>query len=136
MNFTQDWAPVVFHKKAPKTNDKEAVKSAMRTGNAETMCRLGNREYCDRARKLEADLDPSKDIAGEKQAPLNKLSLSARQEMTRVRTAKKITQAQLAVQMNVRPNVVSDLESGKPVQDVSVLTKVNRILGTKLKFEK
>lgn len=135
MNFTQDWTPVVFHKKTPKPNDKDAVKTAVRNGTAETMCRLGNREYCDRARKLEADLDPSSDL-GAKQAPLNKLSLATRQEMTRVRTEKKITQAQLAAQMNVRPNVVSELETGKPVQDPSVLVKVNRILGTKLKFEK
>lgn len=136
MNFTQDWTPVVFQKKAPKDNDKNAVKAALRSGTAETMCKLGNREYCDRARKLESDLDPSKDISNVKQAPLNKLSLASRQEMTRVRTEKKITQAQLAVQMNVRPNVVGDLEAGKPVQDASVLVKVNRILGTKLKFEK
>lgn len=136
MNFHQDWEPVVFRKKAVKENDKNAVKEALRTGKpVETVTKTGNREYSDRARKLEADLDPTQDVSTIKLAALNKLNLATRQEMTRVRTQKKITQVQLAQLANVRPQVIQELESGKPVQDRSILVQVNRILGTKLKFE-
>lgn len=136
MQFHQDWEPVVFKKKTVKENDKDAVKAAQRAGKpVQTINKSGNREYSDRARKLEADLDPTQDIAGVKLAPLNRLNLAARQEMTRVRTQKGLTQVQLAQQMNARPQIIQDLEQGKTVQDRSVLVHVNRILGTRLKFE-
>lgn len=136
MNFHQDWEPVVFRKKVVKETDKDAVKAALRNGRpVETITKNSNREYSDRARKLEADLDPTKDISQVKMAPLNKLNLAARQEMTRVRTEKKLTQIQLAQQLNVRPQIIQELESGKPVQDRSILNHVNRVLGTKLRFE-
>lgn len=134
MQSFQDWEPVVFRKKHVKETDKEAVKAALRSGTHETITRSGNREYNDRARKLEADLDPTQDNV--KTAPLTKLSLAGRQEMTRVRTEKKLTQVQLAQQLNVRPQIIQDLENGKVIQDTSVLAKVNRILGTKIKFDK
>lgn len=129
----QDWTPVVFHKKEVKPSDKQAVKSALRAGTAETVVRSGNREYTDMARKLEKDLDPTHDG---KLAPLNKLGLACRQEMTKARTDKKLTQVQLAQQLNVRPQLIQDMENGKVVQDASLLPRVNRILGTKLKFDK
>lgn len=136
MNFHQDWEPVVFRKKVVKENDKDAVKAALRSGRpVETIVKNGNREYSDRARKLEADLDPTKDMSQVKLAPLNKLNLASRQEMTRVRTEKKLTQIQLAQQLNVRPQIIQDLESGKPIQDRSILNHVNRVLGTKMRFE-
>lgn len=124
----QDWTPVVFHK--PKTTaadvkSKEAIKHAQRTGaNVETLSKDHNREEKDRARKLENET-----------AVLPKLSLAMRKIMTDARTKKNITRDQLAQQLNVKPKVVSDLETGQVVSDPSILVKVRRILGTpELKF--
>jgi putative transcription factor len=134
--FEQDWKPVVFHKKVTVPTSKEAVKHALRTGQAvETVKRTGGaREYSDRARKLEEDLNTDPTDNAPKLAPLPFLSPTSRQTMIKARTDKKMTQAQLAQMVNTRPNVIQDLESGKVIQDKAILQKVNKVLGTSLKY--
>lgn len=128
----QDWTPVVFRKRPPvggPTKDAVALRQAQRAGNTESRVRTGNREASDRVRKMEAAEEMGKSI------PVNRLSVAQRQEMVRARTEKKLSQVQLAQQMNLQPGVVGDLEAGRPVQDAGVLAKINRALGTRLRFE-
>lgn len=130
----QDWKPVVFHKKVQFAN-KEDVKEAIRKGKqVDTLKKTGDHVgEAAKKRKLEADLYVSATEAAPEQKPLPKLSLEARQQMIKARTEKKLTQVQLAQQLNVRPNLIQDMENGKVVEDTSVVHKVNRVLGTKLK---
>ena len=49
------------------------------------------------------------------------------------RLAKKLTQAQLAQQINERPQVVQEYESGKAMPNQQILAKLERVLGVKLR---
>ena len=136
MNLShQDWEPVVFHKKIGNPTNKETVKQALRNGgNVDTLRKTGDHlSEAAKKRKLEADLYVPATEAAPDQKPLPKLSLEARQQMINARTEKKLTQVQLAQQMNVRPNLIQDMENGKVLEDKTLLQKVNRVLGTKLK---
>ena len=46
---------------------------------------------------------------------------------------KKMTQAQLAQQINEKPNVIQEYESGKAIPNPQILSKLSRVLGTQLK---
>lgn len=135
----QDWEPVVFRKPAPKPNDKEAMKQAMRAGKGiETLKKLGQgvSEQVHRARKLETDIAVGATEEAPALAPLLVLSLPMRQELVKKRTEAKLTQIQLAQRLNIRQDVIQSLECGKVIQDASILPRINRILGTSLKFER
>jgi len=131
----QDWNPVVFHKKP----DTLSVKQAVRFGHkVETIQKqTGNGlQVSAKNRNLEADLytDPSAEAPAQK--PLPKLSIEDRQAMIKARTDKKLTQVQLAQQLNLRPNQIQDLENGKLIEDLGLLQKVNKVLGTRLRIQK
>ena len=49
------------------------------------------------------------------------------------RLAKKLTQAQLAQQINERPQVIQEYESGKAIPNQQILGKLERVLGVKLR---
>ena len=49
------------------------------------------------------------------------------------RLAKKLTQAQLAQQINEKPQIIQEYESGKAIPNQQVLSKLERILGVKLR---
>lgn len=49
------------------------------------------------------------------------------------RLAKKLTQAQLAQQINELPKVIQEYESGKAIPNQQILGKLERILGVKLR---
>jgi len=48
------------------------------------------------------------------------------------RTAKKITQKELATAINEKPQVVAEYESGKAIPNPQIISKLERKLGTKL----
>jgi ribosome-binding protein aMBF1 (putative translation factor) len=134
----QDWTPVVLRKKITNPRDKNEVVKAMQNGKkVDTVKKdVGSKEYSARARKLELDLVADPTEAAPNLAPLPRLSNVDRQELVKARTAKGLTQAQLAYQINTIPSVINDLESGKVVQNTKILQQVNRVLGTKLHFAK
>ena len=49
------------------------------------------------------------------------------------RMDKKLTQAQLAQQINEKPNVIQEYESGKAIPNPQILSKLSRVLGVQLK---
>jgi putative transcription factor len=49
------------------------------------------------------------------------------------RLAKKLTQAQLAQQINEKPQIIQEYESGKAIPQQAILSKMERILGVKLR---
>jgi ribosome-binding protein aMBF1 (putative translation factor) len=48
------------------------------------------------------------------------------------RTAKKMTQKDLATAINEKPQIVAEYESGKAVPNPQIIAKLERALGTKL----
>lgn len=48
------------------------------------------------------------------------------------RTAKKMTQKELATAINEKPQVVAEYESGKAIPNPQIILKLERKLGTKL----
>ena len=67
---------------------------------------------------------------------LGVLSHEQRRQIADARRERSLTQAQLAQQSNVKPDLVHALESGKPVQDHAVLAKINKALGLDLAFRR
>ena len=52
------------------------------------------------------------------------------------RLAKKLTQAQLAQQINEKPQIIQEYETGKAIPNQQILGKLERILGVKLRGKK
>jgi ribosome-binding protein aMBF1 (putative translation factor) len=135
MLFGQDWEPVVFRKRTTPSDlkSKEAVKTAQRTGaDVHTLTKDKLREDRERLRKLEQDLDPTADAPPK--AALQKLNLAMRKALIEARTKKGYTQIQLANMLNMRTQVIQDLENGKVVNDKGILQKLRNVLGVTLRF--
>ena len=62
-----------------------------------------------------------------------KISLELRKIIQQARVANKLSQSQLAQQLNVKPNVINEYESGKVVPNNQLLGKIERILKVKLR---
>ncbi|CAK9147249.1 unnamed protein product [Ilex paraguariensis] len=133
-SITQDWDTVVLHKSKPKTQDlrdPKAVNQALRSGaQVQTVKKFdaGSNKRTPstavNARKL--------DEAGEP-AALDRVSAEVRQAIQKARIEKKLSQAELAKQINERPQVVQEYENGKAVPNQAVLAKMERVLGVKLR---
>lgn len=134
----QDWTTVVLHKRdRDNPCDKHAVRAAQRNGDAiDTVQKVKGekREYSDRARKLEADIHVPGTDAPPPPPALPTLNVEMRKAMIQARTAKKMSQQQLAQSINAQTKIIQDLESGKVIQDKSILQRINRALGCSLRF--
>jgi putative transcription factor len=105
----QDWTPVIFKKpQPPPKKPSNPIKN------------------------IEKDLytDPTQEAP--KQKPLPRLSHDEKQKMIQARTDKKLTQAQLAQQINEPVSVIQNIEAGKVIENKLVLGKIGRLLGVKL----
>lgn len=133
-NIQQDWEPVVLQKprtKARELRDPKAVNKALRTGaqvqtvkKADAGSNKKTPPTAVNARKLDEAEEP---------AALNKVSTEVRQAIQKARIEKKMSQAELAKQINERPQVVQEYENGKGVPNHAVLAKMERVLGVKLR---
>jgi len=74
------------------------------------------------ARKLEDSEDLKHD----------KVDLSLSKAIMQARTAKKMTQKDLATLINEKPQVIAEYESGKAVPNGQIIAKIERALGCKL----
>lgn len=132
---TQDWEPVVLHKSKPKAQDlrdPKAVNQALRSGGQVQTVKKStgglNKKSAAApvvdARKLDEAAEP---------ASLDRVSAEVRQAIQKARIEKKMSQAELAKQINERPQVVQEYENGKAVPNQAVLAKMERVLGVKLR---
>lgn len=112
MDFHQDWEPVVFRK------PKKVIEVVHRDPLAEQRNAL---------RKLENE-----------EKKCSKLAMDMRQKMTQARVTHKLSQTDLAKKINVRPQLIQELESGKciPDSEKSVLNKLQKTLNVSLHFVK
>ncbi|GLJ17774.1 hypothetical protein SUGI_0310330 [Cryptomeria japonica] len=131
---TQDWTPVVLHKRPQKSSesrDPKAVNAALRAGaKVETLKKFDGgqnkktQQPVVNARKLEEETEP---------AALQKISPEVRQAIQKARLEQKMSQAELAKRINERPQVVQEYESGKAVPNQAILSKMERALSIKLR---
>ncbi|KAM3376047.1 hypothetical protein P3S68_014761 [Capsicum galapagoense] len=66
-------------------------------------------------------------------AALEKVPMDVRQAIQKARIEKKMSQADLAKQINERTQVVAEYENGKVVPNQLVLGKMEKVLGVKLR---
>ena len=64
------------------------------------------------------------------------ISLSNSKLIQQARTAKKMTQKQLAQKLSIDSNIIQDYESGKTAPDYAVMCKIEKALGIKLNKKK
>ena len=65
-----------------------------------------------------------------------KVDTELRKAITQARVAKGMSQAQLAQAINEKPAVINQYESGKAIPNQQILSKLERILGVKLRGKK
>ncbi|CAN7048971.1 unnamed protein product [Brassica oleracea var. botrytis] len=134
---TQDWEPVVLHKTKPKSQDlrdPKAVNAALRSGLAvQTVKKFdagSNKKGKSMAvpvintKKLEEETEPS---------AMDRVKAEVRLAIQKARLEKKMSQADLAKQINERTQVVQEYENGKAVPNQAVLAKMEKVLGVKLR---
>ncbi|CAI5497231.1 unnamed protein product [Closterium sp. Naga37s-1] len=133
--ISQDWDPVVIHKrpqKAADTKDPKLVNAARRQGAAiESVKKYdagtnksGAANPAMHSRKLAEETDV---LAHEK------VSVDVKAAIQKARLDAKLTQAQLAQKINEKPQVVQEYECGKAIPNPQILGKMERVLGVKLR---
>jgi putative transcription factor len=134
----QDWDTVVLRKKKPTSaqmKDEGAVNAARRTGaDVETMKKFNagsNKAGTSGTGKSATKLDQETEVF--RHETVNR-DLS--KQIVAARTAKKLTQAQLAQMVNEKPQIIQEYESGKAIPNPQVLSKLSRSLGVVLSNKK
>jgi len=118
-SFTQDWGSVnVGRASRPSAKPKSGV--AKRYGQSNASAHTGGIMS---ARKLEEATDVG---------TIAKVDKSLSKAIMQARTAKKMTQKELATAINEKPQVVAEYESGKAIPNPQIISKLERKLGTKL----
>ncbi|KAG1662196.1 hypothetical protein FOA52_015822 [Chlamydomonas sp. UWO 241] len=130
----QDWEPVIIRKKpaaGSSMKDEQAVNAARRTGGE-----------VDTTKKFGAGQNKGGGVAGAAAARIDnetedfhheKVSSNLKTQIVQARTAKKMTQAQLAQAINEKPQIIQEYEQGKAIPNPQILSKMSRILGVQLK---
>ncbi|CAH9104356.1 unnamed protein product [Cuscuta epithymum] len=136
--ITQDWEPIVIRKKAPTaaaSKDEKAVNAARRAGaDIETVKKPT--AGTNKAASSSTSLNTRKLDEDTENLSLPTVPTEMRKTITKARTEKKMTQSQLAQMINEKPQVIQDYESGKAIPNQSVIIKLERALGAKLRGKK
>ncbi|CAI0389915.1 unnamed protein product [Linum tenue] len=132
--ISQDWDPVVLRKKPAKGHERDpkAVNQALRTGAPVQTIKKSDAGSNKKptaapvvnARKLDELTEP---------AALDRVPAEVRQLIQKARLEKKMSQAELAKQINEPPKVVQEYENGKAVPNQAILAKMEKVLGVKLR---
>ena len=104
----QDWKTIIVKK--PKENLKNSKKKI--SNNSQKIISVEKKAE-------EGDLKQKK------------ITLELRQEIMKARTAKSLTQKQLASSINLPQQVISDIESGKALYNPQHISKIKRLLKLK-----
>lgn len=135
-DLRQDWEPVVIRKRAPtqaQSQTEAAVNAARRNGAAvDTVKKFaagGNKA----APTTTTGVSATKLDAETEDFHHEKVSSTLKTQIVQARTAKKMTQSQLAQAINEKPQIIQEYESGKAIPNPQILSKMSRILGVTLK---
>ncbi|EER15225.1 multiprotein bridging factor type 1, putative [Perkinsus marinus ATCC 50983] len=131
-DVSQDWNPVVLNKGRPKNPaSRTAVNDARRTGqDVEVTAKWRGGQNMSTKEGLPANAAKlDQDNAVYKHPHI---STEFRHALQQARLAKKMSQADLAKAINEKPTVINEYESGKAIPNGAIISKLNRILGTRL----
>ena len=122
-NNFQDWEPKVLVKNINHlsgTQKKNAVINATRKG--ETLSVKKNNTNPDHLhlKKIEKEEETFKHET---------ISLDVRKQIAQARNNAKLTQKELASQLNLPPNIIKDYELGKVIPNKMIISKIKRALG-------
>ncbi|RWR86469.1 Helix-turn-helix type 3 [Cinnamomum micranthum f. kanehirae] len=161
--ISQDWEPVVIRKKAPTSaakKDEKAVNAARRSGaeietvrkSAAGTNKAASSSTSLNTRKLDDETENLAPAAGTNKAASSSTSLNTRKlddetenlahdrvptelrkNIQQARMDKKLTQSQLGQLINEKPQVIQEYESGKAIPNQQIITKLERVLGVKLR---
>jgi len=127
----QDWEPVVIRKAPPKESQSKAqvVRATLQSGGkieTEAKYSTGNKQSSAPcyARKLDEDTDNLKHKT---------VNTDVKVAIAKGRTAKGWKQSDLAQQINERPQIVAEYESGKAIPNQNILQKMEKALQIKLR---
>ncbi|XP_016464008.1 multiprotein-bridging factor 1c [Nicotiana tabacum] len=132
----QEWEPVVLHKpkmKAQDLRDPKIVNQALRTGVQVQTVKKFDAGLNKKTTAASAAANVRKLDEAAEPAALEKVPVEVRQAIQKARIEKKMSQSDLAKQINERPQVVAEYENGKAVPNQTVLAKMEKILGVKLR---
>ena len=115
----QDFTTVTFSKKPPGPKPGGAGPAKPGGGGGGSSATSTGMS----AAKLDAETDELKHAT---------VSKDLRLAIQKGRTAKGLTQKQLATQLNMQPAVINEYESGKAVPNNAVIAKIEKALGCKL----
>ena len=113
----QDWKPVTLNR--TYTAD-EKLKNAQRTGQTTS---VNKNTVQNKSAKLDAETE---------NFTIVKSGLTLGKEIQNGRTAKKLTQKQLATMLNEKPQVIQQYENGQAIPNPQIINKLQRTLGVKL----
>ncbi|OAY77725.1 multiprotein-bridging factor 1b-like [Ananas comosus] len=136
--FTQDWEPVVVRKKAPTAaakKDEKAVNAARRSG-AEIETMKKSNAGTNKAASSSTSLNTRKLDEETENLSHERVSTDLKRNIMQARLDKKLTQAQLAQMINEKPQIIQEYESGKAIPNQQLISKLERVLGVKLRGKK
>ncbi|XP_055388911.1 uncharacterized protein LOC129617953 [Condylostylus longicornis] len=129
----QDWTPVVINKTVKKgtgTASEQEINQARRRGDqVDTVKKfMGGQNKATKspvpnAAKLDEDTGDYH---------VDRVSFDFAKALQQARLEKKMTQAQLAQQVNEKASVINDYESGKAIPNGALVSRLNKILGARL----
>lgn len=105
MSFEQDWEPLIFRKDKPKEQ-------------------VHHREGFKKQKNIMSDNPDAPKVLGRE----------AGQQILQARNAKKLTQVDLARQLNLQTNLIRDYECGNIVPDKRILRLIGQKLNIKINY--
>jgi putative transcription factor len=122
----QDWKPLVL-----KKTGKALEKMQRNRGETESVKKYGSggnaQQKSENLKKIEDETETFR---------IESVSHDLKVKIQQARTAKKLSQKDLANKMNVNVNVIQDYENGKAKPDPQMLNKMSRILGVPISNKK
>ncbi|KAI5054636.1 hypothetical protein GOP47_0029781 [Adiantum capillus-veneris] len=134
----QDWEPVIIRKKAPNAaakRDEKAVNEARRAGGPIETVKKYN-AGANKASTSTPGLNTKKLDEETEVLAHERVSTDLKKAIVQARVDKKLTQSQLAQLINEKPQIVQDYESGKAIPNQQIISKLERVLGAKLRGKK
>ncbi|XP_015914714.1 endothelial differentiation-related factor 1 homolog [Parasteatoda tepidariorum] len=134
MGDETDWDTVTYlRKKAPKASQlrsQQAINAAQRQGLAIETTKKYNAAT---NKHSQTTLNTSKLDKETEQLHHDTVGLEVGRLIQQGRQNKGLTQKELATRINEKPQVINDYEAGRAVPNQMILTKIERVIGLKLR---
>ena len=133
----QQWDNVVFHKagmKRPGQSKNQHLNSQRRAGNVIATKKMGrsNNSAVRASDRVGGEANMCKLETDNESLKHAKVGHELRSAIQQARTAKGLTQKELATQLNVKTTMISDYEAGRAIPNPQFIVKLERKLGVKL----